>query len=202
MQQCSHRQEKSHLIRLKQGSSVSFEWLYHRYQPKLYAFCYHLTRAKPDAEEVVQQVFVKVWETRHRIDPERSFSAYLIHIGRHIIYNKTAQRVRDFAFQEYFSATTTQQSNVTQEQINLRSLENTLHSLVQKLPFMQRKVFLLSRNDGLSNQEIANRLQLSKSTVENHIFSALKTLKKQLSKHYSYLPFTIFYRLLAQFIDA
>lgn len=183
----SDQEERIHLNRLKQGSSASFEELYCQYRPKLFAFCLHLTHSESDAEEIVQQVFVKIWETRHRINPELSFSSYLIQIAKNDIYNKSAQRIRDFAFQQYFTSTTSRQSNVTEEQLNLHALEDILQLLVQKLPFMQKKVFLLSRMNGLSNREIADRLQLSKSTVENHIFSALKTIKKLLVRHYPYV---------------
>ena len=201
MQQPGDQHEKVHLAQLKKGSQVSFEWLYHRYQPRLYAFCHNLTRSKPDAEEVVQQVFVKVWETRHRIDPEQPFSAYLIQIGKHAIYNKSAQSVRDFAFQKYYSTSTDTQSNITQEEINLRSLEDSLETQVQKLPFMQKRVFLLSRSNGLNSQEIAERLQISRSTVENHIYAALKTLKRYLLKHHYYLLLVSIYWCIQDFIS-
>jgi len=130
---------------------------------------------------------MKIWETRDRINPNLSFSSYLIQIAKHDIYNRTAQQTRDFAFQKYFTATTSQQSNVTQEQLNLHALQDALHSLIQKLPFMQQKVFLLSRTKGFSNQEIADQLQLSKSTVENHIYAALKTIRRLLVKYHPYL---------------
>ncbi|MEM6840846.1 MAG: RNA polymerase sigma-70 factor [Bacteroidota bacterium] len=197
MRQPDNEQEKVHLDQLKQGNSASFELLYHRYRPKLFAFCYHLTRSKSDAEEIVQQTFVKIWETRHRINPDLSFSSYLIQIAKNSIYNKSAQQIRDFAFREYFLATANRQDNTTEEQINLHTLDDILQLGVQKLPFMQRKVFLLSRMNGLSHQEIADRLQLSKSTVENHIFSALKTLRELLSRYHLYTPLIIFYEILS-----
>ncbi|MEO0331783.1 MAG: RNA polymerase sigma-70 factor [Bacteroidota bacterium] len=187
------QEEKIHISQLKQGSSKSFEILYRQYQPKLFAFCYHLTHSRTDAEEIVQQTFMKIWETRDRINPDLLFSSYLIQIAKHDIYNRTAQRMRDFTFQKYFTATTSQQSNVTQEQLNLHALQDTLHSLVQKLPFMQQKVFLLSRMNGFSNQEIADQLQLSRSTVENHIFAALKTIRRLLVKYHPYLLLLILF---------
>ena len=173
-----------HVQRLKEGDPSSFEHLFHKYEAKLYHICLHLTHSPSDAEEIVQEAFVKVWETCHRLNPALSFSAYLIRIAKNQIYNKANRRLREYAFQHYYLKTSPAFSNATQEELNLSSTEKTITQLIDRLPFMQKKVLTLSRFQGLSNEEIANRLQLSKSTVENHLHLALKTLKKHLLKHH------------------
>ncbi|WPP51788.1 RNA polymerase sigma factor [Catalinimonas niigatensis] len=175
-----------HVKRLKEGDSSSFEYLFHQYEAKLYHVSLHLTRSPSDAQEIVQEVFVKVWETRHRLNPELSFSAYLIQIAKNHIYNKTAKRLREHAFKAYHLNTSPTFSDVTQEEVNLWSTEKVITQFIEHLPFMQKRVLTLSRFHGLSNQEIANRLQLSCSTVENHIHLALKNLKKHLIKQHLY----------------
>ncbi len=178
-----YQDDSLYVKRLKEGDPSSFEYLFHRYEAKLYHICLHLTHSPSDAEEIVQEVFVKIWETRHRLNPELSFSAYLIRIAKNQIYNKARMRLRDYAFQNYHLQTNHAFSNTTQEELNLWSTEKIITQLIERLPFMQKRVLTLSRFHGLSNEEIANRLQLSKSTVENHLHLALKTLKKHLLKH-------------------
>ncbi|MDF9799622.1 RNA polymerase sigma-70 factor (ECF subfamily) [Catalinimonas alkaloidigena] len=175
-----------HVNQLKKGNASSFNFLFHQYEAKLYHICLYLTHSPSDAEEVVQEVFVKIWETRHRLDPELSFSAYLIQIAKNHIYNKASRRLREHAFQTYYTHTQSAFDNSTQEELNHWSTEKIITQLIDSLPFMQKKVFTLSRFQGLSNQEIANHLQLSISTVENHIHLALKTLKKHLVKEHLY----------------
>lgn len=178
-----------HVQQLKEGNVDSFDFLFHQYEAKLYNFCLHLTRSPSDSKEVVQEVFVKIWETRHRLNSELSFSAYIMQIAKNHIYNKTKRRLRAHAYQAYFTQYQQHYDNSTQEKINLSSTEKVIAEVVDGLPFMQKKVFTMSRLQGLSNREIAAQLQLSVSTVENHIHHALKTLKKQLLNEQLY--FTI-----------
>lgn len=175
-----------HVKRLKEGDVSSFDYLFHQYEAKLHHICLYLTHSASDAEEVVQEVFIKIWETRHRLDPELSFSAYLIQIAKNHIYNKASRRLREHAFQHYYTHNHAAFDNSTQEEVNLWSTERIITQWIERLPFMQKKVLTLSRFHGLSNQEIASRLQLSISTVENHIHLALKTLKKHLLKENLY----------------
>ncbi|MDF9797913.1 RNA polymerase sigma-70 factor (ECF subfamily) [Catalinimonas alkaloidigena] len=175
-----------HVKKLKEGDKISFEYLFRKYEAKLYYKCLHFTRSTSDAEEVVQEVFVKIWEGRNNLDPDLSFSAYLIQIAKHSIYKKANKRMREFAYQTYHLQTKTGFSNETQEELNFRSTQKVITQIVENLPFMQRKVIMLSRFQGLSNDEIAERLHLSKSTVENHIHLALKTIKKYLLKQHLY----------------
>ena len=194
------QQDVFHVKKIRAGSTESFDQMYRKYFPRLFAFCMHLTRSRTDADEIVQETFIKIWETRERLNPDLPFAGYIIKIARNHIYNKTTQRLReaDLAFQ--YSQTQSHTSELTSEEINYNSLNKLLSEVVEQLPFMQKKVFTMSRLNGMSNQEIASRLQLSQSTVENHINLATRKLKTLLLKHevylilfYSYSFFTKFY---------
>nr|WKN35411.1 RNA polymerase sigma-70 factor [Tunicatimonas sp. TK19036] len=183
---------RCYVKKVQNGDPSSFEILFYWYQPRLYRFCLHLTHSSADAEEIVQEVFVKVWETRHRLNADLDFSAYLLKIAKNLIYTKASQRIREQAFQHYQTIFQAEYSNATQEEINRTSTEKVIRQLIEQLPFMQRKVFTLSRLSGYTNQEIAERLQLSSSTVENHLYLALKKLKKQLQKLQLYTLLLLF----------
>lgn len=181
-----------HVKRIKAGKTDSFDQMYRKYFPRLFAFSMHLTRSQTDADEIVQETFIKVWETRERLNPDLPFAAYLIKIARNLIYNKTTKRLREADLAFNYSQIQSNTSEVTSEEVNYNSLNSLLSEVVNQLPFMQKKVFTMSRLHGMSNQEIASRLQLSQSTVENHINLAIRKLKNLLLKHEVYLVLFLF----------
>lgn len=180
------KQDVFHIRKVKAGNVESFEHLYRKYFPRLFAFSMHLTRSRDDADEIVQETFIKIWETRERLNPDLPFAAYIIKIARNLIYNKTTKRLREADLAFNYSQIQRNTSEVTAEEINYNQLNTLLSEVVNQLPFMQKKVFTMSRLHGMSNQEIASRLQLSQSTVENHINLATRKLKKILLRHEVY----------------
>lgn len=147
-----------HVKRIKAGKTDSFDQMYRKYFPRLFAFSMHLTRSQTDADEIVQETFIKVWETRERLNPDLPFAAYLIKIARNLIYNKTTKRLREADLAFNYSQIQSNTSEVTSEEVNYNSLNSLLSEVVNQLPFMQKKVFTMSRLHGMSNQEIASRL--------------------------------------------
>jgi RNA polymerase sigma-70 factor (ECF subfamily) len=186
------KQDIFHVREIKAGNMESFDHLYRKYFPRLFAFSMHLTRSRTDADEIVQETFIKIWETRERLNPDLPFAGYIIKIARNLIYNKTTKRLREADLAFNYSQVQSGASEVTTEEINYNSLNTLLSEVVNQLPFMQKKVFTMSRLHGMSNQEIASRLQLSQSTVENHINLATRKLKKILVKHEVYLILFLF----------
>ena len=187
MLQEADKQDVFHVRKIKAGNMESFDHLYRKYISRLFAFSMHLTRSRTDADEIVQETFIKIWETRERLNPDLPFAGYIIKIARNLIYNKTTKRLREADLAFNYSQIQSSTSEVTSEEINYNSLNTLLSEVVNQLPFMQKKVFTMSRLHGMSNQEIASRLQLSQSTVENHINLATRKLKKILLRHEAYL---------------
>ncbi|WP_162051775.1 RNA polymerase sigma factor [Pontibacter pamirensis] len=164
---------------LKTGDIAAFESLYHLFEPKLYAFAMHLVRQKEDAEEIVQEVFLKVWARRQTMDPDKNFDGYLFSIAKNIVYNKTRRRVYEFAFTQYITATSTDTGCFTEETVAYQDLTKLLEDTYATLPPVRRQVFVLSRVEGKSNSEIAQLLNTSNSNIENHLNKALKTIKER-----------------------
>ena len=164
---------------LKAGDMAAFESLYQVFEPKLYIFALHLVRQKEDAEEVVQEVFLKVWERRHLLDPAQNFDGYLFSIARNIVYNKAWRRVYEFAFTKYTIATGVNAACFTEETVAYHDLAKLLEDASNTLPPVRRQVFMMSRLEGKSNSEIAQLLNTSNSNIENHLNKALKALKEK-----------------------
>lgn len=165
---------------LRAGDMAAFESLYQVFEPRLYAFALHLTLHKEDAEEIVQEVFLKVWERRHLLDADQNFDGYLFSIARNMVYNKARRRVYEFAFTRYIAATGVNNGCFTDETVAYQDLVKLLEDAYATLPPVRRQVFVMSRVEGKSNNEIARLLHTSTSNIENHLNKALKAIKAKL----------------------
>lgn len=164
---------------LGNGDMAAFERLYKSFEPKLYAFAMRLSRQKEDAEEIVQEVFLKVWERRHLINPNQNFDGYLFSIAKNIVYNKARRRVYEFAFTQYIAVSGVNAGCFTEETVAYQELEKLLENAYATLPPVRRQVFVMSRVEGKSNSEIARLLNTSNSNIENHLNKALRSIKEK-----------------------
>ena len=169
----------STIAALKKGDMAAFKSLYQVSERKLYTFALSLCRQKEDAEEIVQEVFLKVWERRHLLDENLSFDGFLFSIARNMVYNKARHRVYEFAFTQYIAATGERTACFTEEAVVYQDLVKLLEETCATLPPIRRQVFVMSRVEGKSNSEIAQLLHTSNSNIENHLNKALKSIKEK-----------------------
>ena len=165
------------LIALKAGNELAFEKLVDLHFYKLYTFCFRILRNKENAEEIVHDALLSVWNHRMRIDENRTISPYLFTIARRLSLNalrnmKTSQKAIDELWRNMDVL-----SNETEETILLHDLMKFTENAVVQLPPQQQLVFRLSRYEGLNYDEIAEKLGLSKNTVKRHMIFALRTLR-------------------------
>lgn len=180
MKPSDHNRNQKLVKKLKAGNKRSFEVLYYEYEPKLFGFAMKLTHNVEDAKEVVQDVFLKVWDKRNFLDPQLSFDSFLYTIARNLVYNKTKHKAYGFAYKEYMTNQVRKNDDSTENIVHYNELETLIQTACRELPPVRREVFMLSRMDGLSNKEIAQKLNTSISNVNNHIFKALLFLKKRI----------------------
>lgn len=180
-------QDKELIRELKTGSQGAFNLLFYKYERKLYAFSLSILPSREDAEEVVQEVFYKIWKNRDLLNEQTSFKAFIFTIAKNYIFNLLSKRVSETAYKHYYRDATSNQVNSTEESCYFHELKNTIEQMVSKMPDKRKQVFTMSRLEGLTNQEIAAQLNLSLSTVENHINKSLKTLKEQLHLHTTHI---------------
>ncbi|QNF33201.1 RNA polymerase sigma-70 factor [Adhaeribacter swui] len=166
---------------LVKGNEAAFDKLYFCLEPKVYAFALKLVRNKEEAEEVVQEVFLKVWEKRASIQPESGIDSYLFTIAKNLVYNKAKRRVYAHAYHKYLAAKDYAESS-TENQIRYNELSQQVKDLIESLPPVRQQVFTLSRLEGFSNQEIAQKLNTSNSNIENHLNKALRLFKTAIAK--------------------
>lgn len=168
------------VIRIRSDSKDAFKLLYIRYSKKLYYFSLRYLGNNEEAEELVQSVFINIWEHRKSLDETMSVKNYIYRSAVNYIYNYLKKKAIRARFVESELQKGELQSNNTYDQIIFHDLERSIKLIVETLPSQQQKIFQLSRFEGLSHEEIAKDLDLSVRTVENQIYRALKIIKSKL----------------------
>lgn len=168
---------------LQSGDKTAFEQLYFHFESRIFQFALKLTGDREEAGEVVQEVFIRLWENRKLVDTNKNFDGYLFLITRNIVYNHARQRAYKLAYLKYLDNDNGLFQNVTEEQVNFDELQQVLEEIYSDLPPVRKKVFIMSRIEGLSNHEIAEILHTSTSNIENHIHKALITIRQKLDKY-------------------
>ncbi len=163
---------------LKSGNEAAFIEIYNRYWDKLFAVAYNRLRNEQEAEEAVQDIFVSIWQRRETLELQHSIATYLSVAVKYRVITRLAQmRKKQQTPLEYASEPG---KETTAEWISEKELRTQLDQHVNALPEKCRIVFKLSREEGLTNVQIARQLDISEKTVEGHITKALHTLRSSL----------------------
>ena len=172
--------------------------MFDRYASQLYHVALKYTGTPDKAEDIVQETFVKVWIYRERLQPHLPFVPYIIRISKNLVINKSKKRLHEQAYMRYKALVNTDIGDTTENQVFLKELKDLLEIKVSQLPEKRKIIYRMSREQGLTNREIAEKLVVSESTVENHINKALKDLKNYLQtyKYLSIIPQLILIRIV------
>lgn len=174
--------EKELLKKLRGGDSFAFEVLFYKYRNKVKGFAIKMIPAHIDPEEIVQEVFIKIWMKRETIDPEKDFQSYLFSIAKNLIldYIKSAVNRKLYYTGEYFQQDLA--DNDIPEVAFREIAEEKLQQFLSEIPMRRREIFLLSRFEGLTYKQIAEKLDITENTVDSQIRNALAFLRKEFKK--------------------
>ncbi|MBO3697704.1 RNA polymerase sigma factor [Roseivirga sp. E12] len=162
------------LEKLKAGDEKSLDEFVYLNLSKVFNFCYALLKSREEAEEVCQDVFVKFWNNRDKLDLNLSVDGLLFRIAKNLTLNKIRDNQKYKGSLEVTDGLLV--GNSTMEDVLFREMEQTLHKAIEALPPKRRLIFELSRFQGLSNREISERLNISINTVEGQIRKAIKSI--------------------------
>ncbi|MBA7533337.1 ECF RNA polymerase sigma factor SigW [subsurface metagenome] len=167
---------------LQKGDLFAYDRLFTKYSKKIYYFAKGYLNSNEDAEELVQEVFLLVWDKRKELKEHLSFNAFLYTVTYNAIRKYFRKKAREKKYLDKFLEDYDGKYNKTIADIEYNNLHELANKAIEKLPEKRKLIFQLSRHKGLSNMEIAKRLNISKKTVENQIHSALKFLREQFGK--------------------
>lgn len=185
--------EKELAGKLKEGDPFAFEVLFYKYRNKVKGFAQKMVPSQIDPEEIVQEVFVRVWLRKEMINPDKDFQSYLFSIAKHLILDhlKSAVNRRLYFVEEHFQKDLMIDDGA--EVTIPEDVEEKLLTLVDQLPDRRKEIFSLSRFEGMSYKQIAERLNISENTVDSQIRNALAFLRKEFRKMVV-LAFLFFFR--------
>lgn len=165
---------------LRMGNYTAYEELFILYFSKFVSFADSILHDREVAKDLVQEQFLKVWTNRERLDEKKSIQNYLYVLTKRAILNYLRDhRIADTIDNKNAPFYKDKETPLSLVEIN--ELKRRLYGGISRMPEQRKKIFLLSRDEGLSNREIAERLNLSVRTVERHISLALSDIRNSLS---------------------
>ncbi len=160
----------------------AFDIIYKKYSRRLYGFVFRFVKQEADTEEIVQEVFIKIWQSRDKINIYSSFDSFLFTIAHNATVNLLKKRATEQKYVEHVkSLQLIDETYELTDEIHYKELMHKFQDLLNELPPRQKEIYQLSREEGLSNKEIAEKLGISVQTVKNHLVTTLSFLKNRLN---------------------
>jgi len=175
--------ETNLLALVAEGNEKAFGILFHHYRPKIYSYAFHLFRNVGLADELVQEVFLKVWLNRDKLPHLLKFESWVFIIARNQVFDTLKLLAKEASARKQMAHLLDPEANLVEDQILTKENEVRLQHALDHLSPQQKLIFTLSRNQGMKHEEIASRLNISRNTVKTHLVHALKTLKDILHFH-------------------
>jgi len=193
-----HILDKELVYQIKRGNMSAFDSIYKKYSVRIYSFVFGIIKSKADAQDIVQEVFIKLWDKREILNEHLSFKSFLFTIAHNTTIDLIRKRVKE---KDFVAMVKSKQiplnSNSDNLQLEFEELQKKLNNTVENLPERQKQVYTLSRNEELSYKEIAIKMGISVNTVENHMVKALKFIRSNI-KNTGYLS-ALFYALFINY---
>ena len=172
--------EHSLLILLQQGDETAFTELYHHYSARIYYNLLRLVRSEEVAEELLQDTFLKIWEKRATLDPEKSFQSFLYRIAGNLAVDFYRKAALDSKLRAHLLATSAETSEPAEQGVIRKETFDQLQEMISRLPAQRQRVFYLCRVEGKSYAEAAAIVGISTGTVKDHLVKAGRFLREGL----------------------
>jgi len=168
---------------IRQNNKDAFVVIYNRYWEKVYTISYWHLYDQELAKDLVQDLFVDLWDKRHKIDIAETVEGYLNTAIKNRLFNHMRSNGVHKRYRQHIQQTSDEARYSTEERSNARELKRLYHNEVQKLPDKMKEIYLLNKETGNSIAEIARHLSLSEQTVKNQLTNALKRIRTALENY-------------------
>lgn len=158
----------------------ALDMLYNFYYPRLYSFAKGFLKVEDDINDILQEVFIKIWENRKNIKNTETFNAYIFTITKNAVISYFREKTKLSSFESRIREMVTSEGFFLNPSIEYEDIKEKVEKLIDKLPEKRKQIFKLSRENGLSHREIATEMGISVKTVEDHIMHAIRFLREHL----------------------
>ncbi|WP_276482774.1 RNA polymerase sigma factor [Paraflavitalea pollutisoli] len=171
------------LNRIAQGDAASFEQLFDAYWDGIYQVAFTLTKSRELARDMVQEIFLKIWLQRQSLPEKDNFTSFLFIVARNHIFDELRKQLREQPFVEHLTAWFAESPFQADQRLLYQESQTLLQKSLDQLSDQQRQVYLLTRESGWTQDEIAQHLGVSKNTVKTHMSRALAAIREYLTGH-------------------
>jgi len=168
---------------LKADNMFAFDMLYKKYCKRLYKFGYSILKSQDEAENLIQDVYLNLWENRYKVEKNSSIKFYLFTMAYNSAISILRKKARESQFIEYLKSLQKINEEPVNTELEYNELTNKLDEIIKKLPLRQKEVYLLHSVEGMKYTEIAERLHISVNTIKNHMSRALKTIREKMRNY-------------------
>ena len=176
--------DKELLLLIAEGREDAFALLFEQYMPRLYPAVFRIVKAAGVAEDIVQETFLKVWLYRDKLPLIERPDAWIFRVAYHLSFTHLRkQSIRQKAAQKLEAdGLKVVNAEDTEQVLSLKRLQNLVKEAILKMPAQQQRVYILSREQGMKQEEIAAEMNISLQTVKNTMGRALKTIREHLTR--------------------
>lgn len=170
------------LRQIKANDSDAINSIFLAYSKRLYNFAFAYLKTDVDSKDVVQDVFISLWNNRNNLREDTNLEAYLFTITRNSVISVFRKKISEKEYLKYLRENAIVHHSENDEQYDYDQLSGRIKELIDQLPPQRKLIFKLSKENGLSNKAIADELNISVKTVEDHMTKARRFLKSQLTE--------------------
>jgi len=186
------------IAQLRNGDKSAFKLLFEKYGTRLYQFSLKYLRDKDDAEDVLSDVFLKIWENRGSLKTDTSFQSYLFTIAYNNIRQRFLKKSREEKYIQVFAEENLVDSSKGEDQVDYILVVQKINIVINSLPARRKEIFNLSYKEELKNHEIADKLGLSEQFVKNQLSIARKYIISKIKEDNHIAGLLLFYLLAGQ----
>lgn len=183
---------------LQKGDEQAFKSLFEKYGTRLYQFALKYLKDKGDAEDLLNEVFLKIWENRQSLKTNLSFQAYLFTIAYNNIRQRFIKKSREEKYIRIFTEEYLVNASKDEDQLDYDSFKETINEIIDLLPPRRKEIFILSYNGELKNEQIAKKLDLSENFVRKQLAIARKFIIDKIRENNRLAGILLFYLFAGQ----
>jgi len=169
--------ESDLLLKLQAGDTRAFEQLYHQYSPRLYLNILKMVKDELTAEELIQELFTKIWQKREVMGIETDFLSYLYRVAQNLVHDFFRKLQRDRKMMEHFKSIATENYEQIETALNYKESEHLLNTVLNKLSPQQRSVYVFCKVEGYTYKQTAEKMGISPHTVKEYLSKANNAVK-------------------------